>query len=159
MGTGLRRPSCKEVRQSGHLSVVNGFGCMKTVGVRAVGTCRRIAHVYLTHRTCTHCLRRWAELFKANRGQVGLLDTRNLSRELPIVFPPPDQLPPAYVAGGTADVIVDVPAVEELAAELGVEPLIHHDAAHDLMLVRKVYGRNGNHRSLWRHCWPSGTAH
>ncbi len=156
----MDRPSCNQVRQPGHLSVVNGFAALRPSELRLWAHAGALhMSTSLTHRTCTHCLRRWAELFKANRGQVGLLDIRNLSRELPIVFPPPDQLPPAYVAGGTADVIVDVPAVEELAAELGVEPLIHHDTAHDLMLVRKVYGRNGSHRSLWRRCWPSGTAH
>lgn len=77
-------------------------------------------------------MERFGELFKANPVAVGLVDTRKLKEELPIKFP--DQRPPAYVAGGDTDCIVDVTAVQELAAALGVEPVIHHNMAHDLML-------------------------
>ena len=125
---------------------------------------------------------RYGELLRANPGAVGLVDLKRLKEELPIAFPA--QRPPAYVAGGDADCIVDVQAVQvragahfstvsrilmsatrqaehcshvqmctkdavpsckpirggcrqmqELAAELGVEPVIHARTAHDLMLV------------------------
>lgn len=55
---------------------------------------------------------RFGELFKANPVAVSLVDTRKLKEELPIQFP--EQRPPAYVAGGDTDCIVDVTAVQVL---------------------------------------------
>ena len=78
---------------------------------------------------------RYAALLARHVSPVGLLDVRRLSEEVPLP-PPPPGAPPAFVCGGSQDRIVDVPAVRELAAYCGVEPLVLEGHAHDLMLVR-----------------------
>lgn len=55
-------------------------------------------------------IRRYGQLLRDNPGAVGLVDLKRLKEELPISFPA--QRPPAYVAGGDADCIVDVQAVQ-----------------------------------------------
>jgi len=62
-----------------------------------------------------------------------IVDVTKMKEELPIVFPPAHQLPPMYVAGATEDIIVDIPAVEELAEALEVTPTIF-PGPHDMML-------------------------
>jgi hypothetical protein len=64
-------------------------------------------------QTCAHSdtlTHRYGELFRAHPGAVGLVDLQRLKEELPIAFPA--ERPPAYVAGGDADCIVDVQAVQ-----------------------------------------------
>lgn len=39
---------------------------------------------------------------------------------------------------GAADVITDLPAAEETAAQYGVEPVVVPGVAHDFMLVRSL---------------------
>lgn len=41
---------------------------------------------------------------------------------------------PAFVGGGTTDIVVDWPAVQETAAWFGVQPAQWQDMAHDCML-------------------------
>lgn len=41
---------------------------------------------------------------------------------------------PAFVGGGTTDIVVDWPAVQETAAWFGVQPAQWQDTAHDCML-------------------------
>ena len=53
-----------------------------------------------------------------------------------VPIPPPDDgAPPAFVAGGADDCIVDVDGVRELAAWSGVEPRLFPGMAHNMMLV------------------------
>lgn len=41
---------------------------------------------------------------------------------------------PSFVGGGTTDIVVDWPAVQETAAWFGVQPTQWQDMAHDCML-------------------------
>lgn len=68
---------------------------------------------------------------------VKLLDLRTLNSQLPLTFP----VDPTfwanlkiYVAGGETDLVVDPPAVEELAAFFGVRAHLFTQVAHDCML-------------------------
>ena len=63
-----------------------------------------------------------------------LLDLAALRKDVPLPPPPPESLPPAFVGGGSGDLVVDVPAVEETAAWLGVRPVVWLGVAHDCML-------------------------
>ena len=49
-------------------------------------------------------------------------------------LPPAAKQVPAFVGGGTTDLVVDWPAVEETAAWFGVQPAKWEDTAHDAML-------------------------
>ena len=64
-----------------------------------------------------------------------LLDVRNLNADLPIAAPMSATYnAKAFVGGGAADCVVDVPAVEELARHFGVQPTIWPNMGHDVML-------------------------
>ena len=73
-----------------------------------------------------------------NSSTVALLDVRNLSSELPIA--PLDRSVfsngsvNAFVGGGLDDMVVDPPAIQELAEYFSVEPVFWDDVAHDVML-------------------------
>ena len=74
-------------------------------------------------------------LLQDNASPVPLLDVRNLSTELPIASPMDVTYNcKAFVGGGAADCVVDVPAVEELARHFGVQPTIWQGLGHDVML-------------------------
>ena len=58
-----------------------------------------------------------------------------LAQVLPLpALPPAAKQVPAFVGGGTTDLVVDWPAVEETAAWFGVQPAKWEDTAHDAML-------------------------
>lgn len=70
---------------------------------------------------------------------VRLLDLAALNKDLPLQWPENDNhggsMLPCFVGGGEADVVVDVPAVKELADWVGVEkPTIWKGMPHDCML-------------------------
>lgn len=66
---------------------------------------------------------------------VRLLDLAALNKALPLPpLPQEARMVPAFVAGGTDDVVVDWPAVEETAAWFGVQPVKWEMMAHDCML-------------------------
>ena len=67
---------------------------------------------------------------------VKLLDLRTLNSQLPLTFPvdPSTANLKIYVAGGETDLVVDPPAVEELATFFGVKAHIFPQVAHDCML-------------------------
>ena len=80
-------------------------------------------------------LLKYQRLLQDNASPVPLLDVRNLNAELPISAPIPETYNSnAFVGGGAADCVVDVPAVEELARHFGVQPLIWENLGHDVML-------------------------
>ena len=78
----------------------------------------------------------------AEASPVRLLDLANLNKKLPLpplpndFFDPKDRKSrmPVLVAGGTNDLVVDVPALEEAAIYFGTEPILIDDMAHDCML-------------------------
>lgn len=73
-----------------------------------------------------------------NSSNVALLDVRNLSSELPVaqmtssIFT--NGTVKAFVGGGLNDMVVDPPAIKELAEYCSVEPVFWDDMAHDVML-------------------------
>ncbi|GFH08920.1 putative thylakoid-associated phosphatase 38 [Haematococcus lacustris] len=64
---------------------------------------------------------------------VRLMDLADVNKQVPLP-PPPSFAPPAFVLGGADDKVVDVEAIQELAASYGVEPIILPNMAHDVML-------------------------
>lgn len=76
-----------------------------------------------------------------NSSPVALLDVRNLSAELPVAPVNPSVFSTgsikAFVAGGNKDMVVDPPAIQELADYFSVEPVVWDDIAHDVMLDTK----------------------
>jgi len=76
-----------------------------------------------------------------NSSPVALLDVRNLSSELPIAPVNPSMFSTgsvnAFVGGGLDDMVVDPPAIQELADYFSVEPVLWDDLAHDVMLDTK----------------------
>jgi pimeloyl-ACP methyl ester carboxylesterase len=69
---------------------------------------------------------------------VRLLDLAALNKELPLQWPDNNSkngsMLPCFVGGGEADIVVDVPAVKELAEWVGVKPVIWKGIPHDCML-------------------------
>lgn len=67
---------------------------------------------------------------------IKLLDLRTLNSQLPLTLPidPRSMNLKIYVAGGETDLVVDPPAVEELASFFGVKPRLFRQVAHDCML-------------------------
>ena len=63
-------------------------------------------------------------------------------------LPPAARGLPAFVGGGTTDLVVDWQAVQETAAWFGVQPTKWEDMAHDCMLVSSYdwQGILGQHR-------------
>lgn len=56
---------------------------------------------------------------------------------MPLPRQAPGTAPPQFVLGGEIDKVVDVEAVEELAAYCGVKPVVVPGLAHDCMLDAK----------------------
>ena len=80
-------------------------------------------------------LLKYQRYLQDNASPVALLDVRNLNAELPIAAPMSATYnAKAFVGGGAADCVVDVPAVEELARHFDVQPSIWPSLAHDVML-------------------------
>eukprot|EP00873_Tetraselmis_striata_P025577 jgi/Tetstr1/445841/TSEL_033481.t1 len=77
-------------------------------------------------------LRRYMEQIKGS-GNTRMIDLKNMNEIIPLP-PPPAFAPPALVLGAELDKVVDIPAVEELAANWGVKPVIVPNIAHDMML-------------------------
>ena len=78
---------------------------------------------------------KYQRLLQENASPVPLLDVRNLNAELPIPKPMPATFnSKAFVGGGSADGVVDPPAVEEPARHFGVQPTIWSGLGHDVML-------------------------
>ncbi|GBF98148.1 phosphoserine aminotransferase [Raphidocelis subcapitata] len=71
-----------------------------------------------------------AELAAAS--PVRLLDLKDMTKQVPL--PQPRSAPPRFVLGGELDKVVDVEAVQELAAYCGVPPVVLPGLAHDCML-------------------------
>lgn len=62
-----------------------------------------------------------------------LIDLKDMNAQVPLPAPPA-HAPPAFVMGGEDDTVVDVQAVQELAAYYGVQPVVLKRMAHDVML-------------------------
>lgn len=63
-----------------------------------------------------------------------LLDLKDVNRQVPLAKPAKGSTPPVFVLGGEDDCVVDVEAVQELAAYYGVQPIVLPQLAHDSML-------------------------
>ncbi|KAL4445877.1 hypothetical protein ABPG77_009076 [Micractinium sp. CCAP 211/92] len=71
----------------------------------------------------------------ADCSPVRLLDLAALNKVLPLpALPPAARGLPAFVGGGSTDLVVDWQAVQETAAWFGVQPTKWEDMAHDCML-------------------------
>ncbi|GFH06517.1 AB hydrolase-1 domain-containing protein, partial [Haematococcus lacustris] len=75
----------------------------------------------------------WHHAQLATCSPVRLMDLADVNKQVPLP-PPPSFAPPAFVLGGADDKVVDVEAIQELAASYGVEPIILPNMAHDVML-------------------------
>lgn len=83
--------------------------------------------------TCTARCRYQQQL--AACSPVRMLNLSALRKDVPLAPLPPSLFSlPAFVGGGDADLVVDLPAVAELAAWFGVEPVVWRGVAHDCML-------------------------
>ena len=87
------------------------------------------------------CAVRLSLLLRTSPSEIAASTSRRLTMQVPIP-PPGDGAPPAFVAGGTDDWIVDVEGVRELAAWCGVEPRVFPRIAHDMMLVSVLTDHN-----------------
>jgi len=71
----------------------------------------------------------------ADCSPVRLLDLGALNKALPLpALPLAARGLPAFVGGGSDDLVVDLPAIEESAHYFGVQPVLWEDMAHDCML-------------------------
>ncbi|GAB4816949.1 hypothetical protein N2152v2_003995 [Parachlorella kessleri] len=77
----------------------------------------------------------WYQKQLASCSPVRMIDLAALRKDVPLP-PLPAALStlPAYVGCGDTDIIVDLPATEELAAWFGVQPVVWQEVAHDCML-------------------------
>lgn len=64
---------------------------------------------------------------------IRLVDLQDVNAVVPLP-PPPTWAPPVMVLGGDNDLLVDVPALEELAAYYNTKPIVLKNMAHDCML-------------------------
>jgi hypothetical protein len=104
----------------------------------------QVALCVQTHRATQRfrmLIYRYGELLRANPGAVGLVDLKRLKEELPISFPA--QRPPAYVAGGDADCIVDVQAVQVRA---GAQSSTDHEPCCQQQDSRESQPRANGHQ-------------
>ncbi|MEW5318411.1 MAG: hypothetical protein WDW38_009635 [Sanguina aurantia] len=77
-------------------------------------------------------VRRYQQLLAAS-SLVRLIDLNDTNKQVPLA-PPPPHMPPVFVMGSADDIVVDIPAVKELAQYYGCEPVVLPRLAHDCML-------------------------
>ncbi|KAK9840960.1 hypothetical protein WJX81_002635 [Elliptochloris bilobata] len=118
------------VRQSPLLAARLTWGMVSKAFLRDPGTCREM---YFSADMAACEVERLQGLLALHASPIPVVDVSAVRAETPLA-PPPAEMPPIFVMTGAADVITDVPAAEETAAQYGVRPVVVPGVAHDFML-------------------------